>query len=249
MALGKERRLPERSSETVLVLDDDPVLREVLSTQLRTAGFQVVAAACIADAVQLAMRMSLDQLLIDQRLGAEDGVHALARLRQTTGAKTARAIAITAELDDALRQQLADVGFDAALLKPVAMPVLLAVLSRASATDQIEPTQRDVVLDDAAALAIWGAMTTVSMLRAMLISELDPYRDALAQSCVRQDQPALREVLHRMRSSAGFCGAAVLTRFIDATTAGSASDWSTLLQRYDSACAELRPALTAAQAT
>ena len=78
------------------------------------------------------------------------------------------------------------------------MPVLLAVLNRTSATAQAAlPIQQDVVLDDAAALAIWGAKTTVDMLRAMLVSELEPYRDALLQSCTRHDQPALREHYQR----------------------------------------------------
>ncbi len=241
--------MADRTPETVLLLDDDPVLREILSTQLTTAGYHVIAAARITDAVRHARNTSIDQLLIDQRLGAENGVAALAALRQTTGAGSARAIAISAELGDALRQQLTEAGFDAALLKPVAMPVLLAVLNRETPTETIQRMQHDVVLDDAAALAIWGAMTTVNMLRAMLISELDRYRDALAEICAHRDRAELREELHRMRSSAGFCGAAVLTRFIDATPAGSEPDWSRLLQRYDDACRTLRPALIAALAT
>lgn len=51
-----------------------------------------------------------------------------------------------------------------------------------------------------------------------------------------------------MKSSAGFCGAIPLTRFID-TTPRCDVDWTQLLPRYDAACAELMPDLQAALAT
>lgn len=51
-----------------------------------------------------------------------------------------------------------------------------------------------------------------------------------------------------MKSSASFCGAKPLQAFIEATPR-DASDWSALLQRYDDACAVLKPDLLAALAT
>jgi CheY-like chemotaxis protein len=235
---------------TILLLDDDAVLRDVIATQLRAAGHHVVAVASIAEAAAITARDRFDQLVIDQRLDREDGVSALCALRQTDGARHARAIAISAELDDGQRRSLEDAGFAMALLKPVPMAALLACFRDApqGIHQGVADTACEPVLDDAAAVAIWGAASTVTMLRAMLLTELDTYRIALQECCVRKNPAELRDVLHRMRSSAGFCGAVGLTRFIDSTAIAD-PDWHTLPDRYNKACIPLIPALQASLVT
>ena len=235
---------------TILLLDDDAVLRDIIATQLRAAGHHVVAVANIAEAAAIAARDRFDQLVIDQRLDREDGISALCTLRQTDGARDARAIAISAELDDAQRQALAEAGFAMALIKPVPMATLLACFTGAPQGIHLgaAETACELALDDAAALAIWGAASTVTMLRAMLLTELDAYRNALQECCMRKNLAELRDILHRMRSSAGFCGAVGLTRFIDSIVI-SDPDWRTLPDRYKQACIPLIPALQASAAT
>ena len=223
----------------VLLVDDDPIVREVLGAQLRTLGHAVMLAASSTAAVATAANDRFDVMLLDQRLDGEDGCALLQRLRQVDGTRAARAIAISAELDAARAAELQTAGFALALEKPVDITRLNAALFTTDVTSS---------LDDAAALAIWGRMDTVRTLRGMLRDELPLYRDLIQAAFAERDEGALREVLHRMKSSAGFCGAIPLTRFIDATPRVDV-DWEQVLPRYDAACAELMPDLQAALAT
>jgi CheY-like chemotaxis protein len=223
----------------VLLVDDDPIVREVLGAQLRTLGHEVVVAASTGAASEAAGATRFDVMLIDQRLDGEDGRAVMQHLRNIAGTRTARAIAISAELDAQQAEALIAAGFDATLEKPVDILRMRAVIA---------PDERVGALDDAAALAIWGSMDTVRTLRGMLRDELPMYRDLVEASVARRDETALRDVLHRMKSSAGFCGAMPLSRFIDATPRGDV-DWANLLSRYDAACVELMPDLQASLAT
>ncbi|HRG14572.1 MAG TPA: response regulator [Pseudomonadota bacterium] len=223
----------------VLLVDDEPIVREVLGAQLRALGHVVALAASGSAAAAAAANDRFDVVVVDQRLDGEDGRTLLQRLRDVDGTRTARAIAISAELDAARAAELKAVGFAATLEKPVDITQLNAALSAAELASS---------LDDAAALAIWGRMDTVRTLRGMLRDELPMYRDLIEAALARRDENALRDVLHRMKSSAGFCGAIPLTRFID-TTPRCDVDWTQLLPRYDAACAELMPDLQAALAT
>jgi CheY-like chemotaxis protein len=223
---------------SVLLVDDDPIVREVLGAQLRALGHAVAVAADVRAACDLAGTQEFEVLLIDQRLDGADGIDLLRRLRAIAGTQGARGIAISAELDSLRAAELRSAGFDATLPKPTDLAGLRAVLG---SDDPHGP------LDDTAALAIWGSMETVRMLRAMLRDELPVYRDLIRAAADARNDAALREVLHRMRSSAGFCGALPLTTFID-DTPHERIDWTDLLVRYDAACGALMPALQAASA-
>lgn len=220
---------------TVLLVDDDAIVREVLGAQLRALGHAVAPAADVQAACALALARRFDALLIDQRLDGEDGRDLLQRLRGIDGTRDSRAIAISAELDAERAAELCAQGFDATLQKPTDLERLRAALGTDTAP---------AALDDAAALAIWGKMDTVRMLRGMLRDELPAYRDLIAAAANARDESALHETLHRMKSSAGFCGAIALTSFIDATPRDRV-DWEDILVRYDAACAALIPDLQA----
>ncbi|MDN6123803.1 MAG: response regulator, partial [Brevibacterium sp.] len=58
---------------TLLVVDDEPNIRELLSTSLRFAGFDVVSAANGAEALRLAEQTAPDLLVLDVMLPDMDG--------------------------------------------------------------------------------------------------------------------------------------------------------------------------------
>lgn len=222
----------------ILLVDDDPIVRQVLGLQLSALGYAVVSVATSDDALAVAAAGRFDAMLIDQRLDGDDGCALLSRLREFDGTRNARAVAISAELDSARSVVLTTAGFDTTLEKPVDITRLDIALATPGAVS---------ALDDAAALSIWGNIETVRTLRGMLLDELPIYRGLLVSAAARRDESALRDALHRMKSSAGFCGATPLMHFIDATTY-DALDWDGLLARYDIACTILTPGLRAALA-
>lgn len=234
------------AAQSILLVDDDPIVLEVLSAQLQALGHMVTTAASAAAAIAAARDAHFDQILLDQRLDGEDGSALLARLRDIAGTRHARAIAISAELDDARQRLLRQCGFAVALAKPIAAGQLHLALAGEPLL-ATEPAGKPA-LDDAAALAIWGSPETVRSLRCILLDELPVYREMLQTAAASHDEVRLRDALHRMKSSAGFCGAKPLQTFIQATPR-DATDWNALLQRYDDACAVLKPDLLAALAT
>ncbi|MFC9219261.1 response regulator transcription factor [Streptomyces hygroscopicus] len=65
----------------LLVVDDEPTVRELLRTALRYAGFEVDAAATGREALELAARRIPDLVLLDVMLPDLDGFEVIRRLR------------------------------------------------------------------------------------------------------------------------------------------------------------------------
>jgi two-component system OmpR family response regulator len=65
---------------SLLVVDDEPVVRELLSASLRFAGFAVTSAACGEEAVTLAVREPPDLIVLDVMLPDIDGFEVVRRL-------------------------------------------------------------------------------------------------------------------------------------------------------------------------
>ncbi|WP_051468157.1 response regulator transcription factor [Actinomadura oligospora] len=72
-----------RSSQGVLlVVEDEPTLRELLSASLRFSGFQVESAATAGEALGIALRERPDLVVLDVMLPDMDGFELLRRLRR-----------------------------------------------------------------------------------------------------------------------------------------------------------------------
>jgi CheY-like chemotaxis protein len=66
--------LANRDSSTILVAEDNEALRALLSALLRREGYRVLEAADGIRVVRLLAEEEVDALLLDVRLGADDGV-------------------------------------------------------------------------------------------------------------------------------------------------------------------------------
>lgn len=137
--------------ETVLVVEDEEPIQDLVSTALRFAGFQVVTAASGREALRLASGSEIHLLVLDVNLPDLDGFEVCRRLRAE--GRQIPVIFLTARDDPAdLRAGFVG-GGDDYLTKPFRLEELLlrieAVLRRARATS--EPPSRlvcgDLVLD------------------------------------------------------------------------------------------------------
>ncbi|MBT2211778.1 MULTISPECIES: response regulator transcription factor [Actinomadura] len=72
-------------SARLLVVDDEPTIRELLAASLRFAGFAVTSAATGEEAVAAAARERPDLVLLDVMLPDLDGFSVIARLRERGG--------------------------------------------------------------------------------------------------------------------------------------------------------------------
>ena len=84
----------------VLVVDDQPEFREAARLLLEWRGYAVVAeAGCAATALDAVERFALEAVLLDVRLGADDGFDVCRRFTRTRPALAVLLTSATAEYD------------------------------------------------------------------------------------------------------------------------------------------------------
>ena len=109
---------------TLLVVDDEPNIRELLSTSLRFAGFDVVSAANGAEALRLAEQTDVDLLVLDVMLPDMDGFTVTRRLRQI--GMNAPVVFLTARDDTSDKITGLTVGGDDYVTKPFSLEEVVA---------------------------------------------------------------------------------------------------------------------------
>jgi two-component system response regulator MprA len=123
----------------VLVVDDEPALRDALERAFRAEGFGVRSAVDGQDALEIVADAPPDLIVLDVLMPRLDGLETCRRLRET-GDRTP-VLMLTAR--DAVRDRVAglDAGADDYLVKPFALEELLArtrALLRRAAPDADE---------------------------------------------------------------------------------------------------------------
>lgn len=205
------------SAPRLLLVEDDPIGAEWLLHTLRGWGLAIEHALDCAQTLSRQDLSTFDGLLLDQRLPDGDGSALLAALRDRGAG--GRALALSADLDDAHQRRLAQAGFEVGLCKPVEPGALLDALR----TLHLSPPH----WDDVRALACAnGRASIVQSLRGLMLAELPAQRTALATAgaLAHIDRDALDALLHRMQGSARLTGAAALAAHIDSARAAMQAD-------------------------
>ena len=108
----------------ILVVDDEPQIRKLLSTGLEGYGHEVLAAASGQEALTLVAQRGPDLIVLDISLGsAPDGLEVCRRLREWSQVPI---IILSARGDEATKVQALDAGADDYLTKPFGMEELRA---------------------------------------------------------------------------------------------------------------------------
>jgi two-component system, OmpR family, response regulator len=111
------------SSTHVLVVDDDPSIRQLLTEYLADNDIRVTAVASTRLIAEVMARDTIDLLVLDLRLPGEDGLEVARRLRVDS---TLPIIILTARKDEADRVMGLELGADDYLTKPFSLRELLA---------------------------------------------------------------------------------------------------------------------------
>jgi two-component system, OmpR family, response regulator ResD len=99
----------------VLVVDDEPMVREVVTRYLERDGFRVDATGDGLTALELAMAHPPDLLILDVMLPSKDGFSVLQELRKTSSVPV---ILLTARADETDRVLGLELGADDYVVKP-----------------------------------------------------------------------------------------------------------------------------------
>ena len=113
------------SKVTILVVEDDVCVRNLISTTLKAHDYRFITAATGEGAVMEAASHNPDILLVDLGLPDIDGVEVIRRIR---GWSSAPIIVISARSEDSDKIDALDAGADDYLTKPFSVDELLARL-------------------------------------------------------------------------------------------------------------------------
>jgi CheY-like chemotaxis protein len=126
------------SSESILVVEDDPVVIKILETQLRNAGYNVVGAANAAETIRATVTQQPDLMILDLTLidgitvnGLRDGLSVLQWLRRTLPEARFPVIVHTADTSPELAERTANYGVTAVFRKGAVVKDLLTAVREA----------------------------------------------------------------------------------------------------------------------
>lgn len=113
------------ASKKILLVDDDPLLLELVGTKLETSGYQVLKASNGLDAVKLAKSEVPDLIILDLLMPVMGGAGAVIALKEDKKTKAIPIFFLTgAEMDedDLMREE---VGVDVIFRKPFSFQELM----------------------------------------------------------------------------------------------------------------------------
>jgi CheY-like chemotaxis protein len=102
----------------VLVVDDDPAMRLVCSTNLQLDGYQVLEAADGQEALELALHHVPDVVLLEVSMPVLDGFGLAAALQANQRTRELPLIFLTAEDDPLIKVKAFETGAHAVITKP-----------------------------------------------------------------------------------------------------------------------------------
>jgi DNA-binding response OmpR family regulator len=115
---------------TILVVDDEPTIRELVRFTLEDERVAIVEASDGLDALEQARAARPDLILLDVQMPRLDGIEACRRLRDDVTQAGARIVLLTAAGQEADRARGLAAGADEYLTKPFS-PLALFALVRA----------------------------------------------------------------------------------------------------------------------
>jgi two-component system phosphate regulon response regulator PhoB len=104
----------------ILIVDDKPEIRELVSVTLEIGPYQILTAANGDEALQMAQTQKPDVMLLDIQMpgGTLDGLDVCRILKNTEATKNIYIIMLTAKGQTSDKQAGQDVGADDYLVKP-----------------------------------------------------------------------------------------------------------------------------------
>ncbi|MEV6060837.1 response regulator transcription factor [Nocardia asteroides] len=158
----------EHQEARVLVIDDEPMIVELLAVSLRFQGFEVATAASGADGLDKARSFRPDALIVDVMLPGMDGFGVLRRLRANGVQAPVLFLTARDDVDDKITGL--SIGADDYVTKPFSLEEVIArlrvILRRTGQLDMTAESARITVADieiDEDSHEVWKAGSPVSL--------------------------------------------------------------------------------------
>ena len=116
----------------MLIVDDEPALRELMASYLEDAGYAVDQAGNGAEALERLRRVTPDVIVLDLLMPIMGGREVVSALRSHPALAAIPVVLLSAAGD--LPEATQELQPRAALVKPIDLDVLVAVVDRVAAT-------------------------------------------------------------------------------------------------------------------
>lgn len=140
------------SKKTILVVDDEPAIRDMISTALDVAGYDCLQAENVQQAHGMIIDDKPDLVLLDWMMPGTSGIELIRRLQRDELTNNVPVIMLTAKAAEDNMVQGLEVGADDYITKPFSPRALVArinaVLRRAESELPQEPIEVDQLLFD-----------------------------------------------------------------------------------------------------
>jgi CheY-like chemotaxis protein len=129
MAADSQQNEKEQPQRTVLVVDDDPQMREVLETALGERDYEVVTAESAERALEILQDRKIMMHLLDLQLPGMNGIELCRRIREFN--PVAIKYAMTGYVSVFHLVECREVGFDDYFVKPFKMELMIQRVGQA----------------------------------------------------------------------------------------------------------------------
>jgi two-component system chemotaxis response regulator CheY len=111
--------------KTILVIDDSPTIRKLLTFVLKKEGYVIAEAEDGIDAMEQLSHIQVDIILVDLNMPNMDGIEFAKTLRSNYYYMDTPIIMLTTTKDDDLKRQAFEAGVNLFLNKPIQPNILL----------------------------------------------------------------------------------------------------------------------------
>lgn len=101
----------------ILIIDDDPAIRELYATGFKQIGYDVRVAVNGEDALAKTMEFRPELLLLDIMMPEIHGLHVLDIIKATPEAQNMKVVIFTALSDDEAQKKATELGADGYIVK------------------------------------------------------------------------------------------------------------------------------------
>ena len=156
-----------QSSKQILIVEDEPAIREMIAYAVTCQGMEPVDADCIEAADRALAQRLPDLILLDWMLPGESGIDYARRLRGGPATCGIPIIMVTARGDERDRVEALEAGVDDYVVKPFSARELAAriraLLRRAQGDDDGEQLSHGALRLDATAHRVYARDTPVAI--------------------------------------------------------------------------------------
>lgn len=117
-------------SKTILIADDSPSVRDLVSFTLENAGFNVLSGTDGKDALKFLDGNDIDLVITDLHMPEMDGIELIREIRSKTEYKFTPILLLTTESQATKKQEAKEAGATGWIVKPFVQEKLLEVVQK-----------------------------------------------------------------------------------------------------------------------